>query len=156
MTLGVHPWTESLLKNPASFFFCINLCKVCSDLENNYNNIIAACKKLPTTVQPRGVVPIWTDVIDNGNHARTWFPLTIFSSDGVRDFRLSMSSAVSMSVARTFVWASLHLVRRCGVCWTISHLVIAVKVARLALWLIFMGLHQIYIIKLHNMLQKSA
>lgn len=66
--------------------------------------------------------------------------LTIFPSDCVRGFCLSMSCAVSMSADRTLVWASQHLVRGCGVWRAIAHLVVTVKAAGLALWLRFMGL----------------
>lgn len=84
------------------------------------------------------------DFIPNRKRSCTWSHPTVFPSDGMREFSLAMSGAVSVSAARTFLWASLHLVRRCGVWRTISHLVVAVKVARLALWLIFMGLDQSY------------
>lgn len=66
--------------------------------------------------------------------------LTVFPSDAVRGFRLAMSRAFSVSADRTFVWASLHLVRGHRIWRPIAHLVVAVKACGLALWLRFMGL----------------
>lgn len=66
--------------------------------------------------------------------------LTVFPSDAVRGFRLAMSRAFPVSADRTFVWASLHLVRGHRIWRPIAHLVVAVKACGLALWLRFMGL----------------
>lgn len=76
-------------------------------------------------------------------HARiktTRSALTIFSSNCVRGLCLAMSWAVSVSADRTFIRASQHFVRWRGVWWAITHLVVTVKAAGLALWLRFMGL----------------
>lgn len=66
--------------------------------------------------------------------------LTIFSSNGLSGFCLAMSSPITVSADGTFIWPPLHLVRWCWVRWAIAHLVVAVKAAGLALWLILMGL----------------
>lgn len=53
-----------------------------------------------------------------------------------------MPCTISLSADRTFIGASLHLVRGHGIRGAVAHLVIAVKAAGLALWLRFVGLER--------------
>lgn len=61
-----------------------------------------------------------------------------------------MSSPITMSADGTLIRPPLHLVGRSGIRWAITHLVMAVKAAGLALWLILMGLgggrHKYYLL----------